>query len=206
MALVVSAYIINFLGSSLLEIASLAAYAFLSIVNVVGSFIKGFVDAAAYRLLGAIGQCQEPGAACAYVPLDFTFGVHYPQAAPLIDPRKYFPTHFNNNSILSVLLDFLALVPPIVLIGLGALAIFLGPIVLMEHDEPWKRILTAVLIGLCIAPAFLTQSFLQESFYHTAADMFRTGVGRIILEPAEALARGTRDAVQDATFNPFGGS
>ena len=205
MVLVVAAYIINFIGSSIIELVSLAVYAFLAGVNIAGSLIKGLADGAAHKLLGVIGQCETPGSACAYQSLDFSFGVHYPQAAPLLDPRLYFPTHFSNNSLLSFLLDILATLSPWVIVLLGAVAIFLWPILLMHDEEGWKRVLIALAIALAVVPAFATQGFLQENFYHKVADMFRTGLGHVLTEPAEALARQARDAVQGATFTPFGG-
>ena len=206
MTLVVAAYIINFLGSSIIELASLAVYAFLAGINLAGSLIKGLADGAAHKLLGAIGQCDAPTSSCAYESLDFTFGVHYPQAGPLLDPRLFFPTIFSNNSILSVLLDFLATLSPWLIIFLGAGAIFIWPILLMEDSDGWKRVLVALGIALAIVPAFVTQGFLRENFYHVAADLFRTGVGQVLTEPAEALARQARDAIQGATFTPWGGA
>lgn len=207
MVFAVFAFLVNMGYAAGIEVFNLALFGILSLLNVSGSLLQGFVDKTAATLFGALQLCPSgintPD--CAYQSLNYHFGVNVIRASPLIDPRFFYPTIFQNNSILSVLLDFLGGVSAYWVLAAGALLVLLWPLMLMEGQDTWKRGLTTILILLVTVPAFIGQEFLQSNFYAAAADLFRTGYGNILDGPARALAEQARDAVQNAQFPTIGG-
>jgi hypothetical protein len=217
--LVLGGFVLNALVTFGLEVVNLAYYGVMSLFNLVGSFLSGAADLVGASLVGSLGVCPNGIAdpACAYQSLHYHFGVSILRAPPLIDPRLLFPTHFNNNALLSVALDLMGHLDPVVVasfIGLAALGI---PLFLMTGSSIGLRVLVGLLVGLLGIPAVMTQAGLMgnvfdlqqlndagqivvthRSFYAYAADLFRTGVGNVFTRPAMALAQQALDAVLHA--------
>lgn len=216
---VVASFALNALASFGLEILNLVYFGALAGFNIMGSLLAAGADNVAGLILGQLGFCQGGLAdpACPYHSLPYRFGVQVLKAPPLIDPRLFFPTQFNNNALASVALDLLGHVDPLVVVALvGALALA-TPLFLMEESPVGLRVLVGVLLGLLMVPAFMTQAGLlagsfttttmnaagqlvtqQRSLYAYLADLFRTGVGNTFTRPALALAQAALDAALQA--------
>lgn len=215
-AFVVAAFVINALAQFAMEIVNIVVFVILSGVNIVGSTIATGADFLAFTLLSGT-LCPgwtvpgAPPASCGYHSLNFHFGVHTVQSAPLLDPRLFFPTIFNNNSLFSTLMTFAQGIPSWFIIIGAILAILALPIIGMGESDSWKRWTVGILIAATAIPAFATQvAFVNDStftcgtdahscgMYEWLADEFRTGVKNVFALPAQKFAQAALDAVLNA--------
>jgi hypothetical protein len=211
----------SFVGNALykgfVEAINIVVFAVLSAYNIAGFAVQQGATA-----LGEFLVCNWAAkwvaGGCAYHPLAFTWAVRTFTAPPLIDARLYYPTLFNNNSMVSSLFDLIQGTPSVVILASTiAIAFLVSVFVLANKNRLTRWVAFCAIIALSFpalgaqawgtsADVFTCTSITRGQdgqpemdaphacgFYAFIASQLRTGTGNLFIGPAQALAKQVED-------------